>query len=341
MKHVEDVFNVHRILQARRNGISAEELCERTGCSASGLKRTLAFLRDTLHAPLIFDAARGGYRYDGDGLYELPGLWLSAEELAALLVIDEALQALPPGLLSDALAPLRRKLDHIASRAGLGDGHWHTRLRLRPMAARPVGNGFRTVAKALLDRRRLRLEYHARHDDRWAVRDVSPQRLVLYRDNWYLDGWCHLRRDLRRFALDRIIDAQLLDEPAQEVDPEQLEALNRSYGIFAGQPDSTAVLRFSARAARWVTAETWHPQQQDQRAEDGGLIRRIPYHRPEELLLDILRHGPEVEVLEPPALRAAIAERLRRALRAYEPPPEARPQPADALQESRLKGIVL
>ena len=62
MKHVEDVFNVHRILQARRNGISAEELCERTGCSASGLKRTLAFLRDALHAPLIFDAARGGYR---------------------------------------------------------------------------------------------------------------------------------------------------------------------------------------------------------------------------------------------------------------------------------------
>ncbi|MDT0497909.1 WYL domain-containing protein [Algiphilus sp. W345] len=283
------------------------------------MKRAISFLRDVLQAPLIADQARGVYRYESEGIYELPGLWFSSEELAALLIVDQVLEQQPIGLLSEALRPLRGKIETLLHKTGAETPQWDSRLRLLRMAARPAGDRFSIVADALVRRRRLLIDYHARSDDRMPrPRTVSPQRLAHYRDNWYLDAWCHKRSDLRTFALDRIITAEIIDTPAQEIDADQLDdVFATSYGIFAGQPTATAVLRFSPHIARWVSAETWHPQQQDERHENGSLTRSFPFHRTEELLMDILRYGPDVEVLEPPSLRDAVADRLRAALSRY------------------------
>jgi len=312
------VFRLHRLLAGRKTAMPADDLCIELDCSRATLYRHLAYLRDALGAPLVHDREHGGYRYEGGARFELPGLWFSADELAALLVLDELLERQPFGLLAQTLTPFRARLEKLAQRAGVGLPNWRSRLRLLRMAARSAGAHFGSVAEALARRRRLRIDYHARHDDRMAMRTVSPQRLTLYRDNWYLDAWCHARRDLRTFALDRIIAAEILDEAAQEIPEAHLDRkLATSYGIFAGEPTATAVLRFSPHAARWVAAETWHPQQQDTREDDGALIRRLPYHRSEELVMDLLRHGPEVQVLEPPALRETVVARLRAALDGY------------------------
>lgn len=199
--------------------------------------------------------------------------------------------------------------------------------------ARSAGEHFGRVAEAVAKRRKLRIDYHARSDDRMAPRVLSPQRLTLYRDNWYLDAWCHERAALRLFSLDRIIDAELLDEAADILPETQLsEPLATSYGIFAGPPSAEAVLRFSPHAARWVAAEIWHASQHDECHENGSLTRRLPYHRGEELIKDILRHGAEVEVLEPAALRRSVAESLSAALARY----GMALQPADGAAPSRL-----
>lgn len=92
--------------------------------------------------------------------------------------------------------------------------------------------------------------------------NISPQTLLRYRDNWYLDAWCHLRQGLRSFALERIETAHTLNEAAEAIGPEQLEAhYAQSYGIFAGPVEHAAVLRFTAHRARWLADEQWHPAQ--------------------------------------------------------------------------------
>lgn len=332
MNQFDRIFQLHRLLIGRRVGRSFDELQLELRCSRSSLRRALDYLRDGLGAPLIFDRGQGGYRYDGESVYELPGLWFSAQELAALLVLEEVCESQPLGLLSESLKPFRKRLEELAQKSGIGIPDWRSRLRLLRMASRPVGTQFAIVAEALARRRRLRIHYHARSDDRMAPRDVSPQRLTLYRDNWYLDAWCHGRDALRIFALERIIDAELLAAPARAIGSGALDdTLATSYGIFSGTPTAVAVLKFSAHAARWVADEVWHPQQRDERGEDGGLVRHLPYHRAEELLMDILRHGAEVEVLESQSLRDEIAQRLSRALRTYEPV-----QTRAAVSKSRL-----
>ncbi|MDT8429578.1 MAG: WYL domain-containing protein [Pseudomonadales bacterium] len=49
-----------------------------------------------------------------------------------------------------------------------------------------------------------RIKYSSRSKEELSERWVSPQRLVYYRDNWYLDAWCHLREGLRMFSIDRL-----------------------------------------------------------------------------------------------------------------------------------------
>lgn len=127
-----------------------------------------------------------------------------------------------------------------------------------------------------------------------------------------------MKEALRSFTVDRIRKCAPLDEAALDISEAELnEYFATSYGIFGGKPVHTAVLRFSSQAARWVADEQWHPDQQGIWLEDGGYELRIPYGDPRELIMDILKYGPEVEVVAPDGLRREMAERLKRAAEKY------------------------
>jgi predicted DNA-binding transcriptional regulator YafY len=111
----------------------------------------------------------------------------------------------------------------------------------------------------------------------------------------------------------------VLEDPAQEVPEDELDAhYAGAYGIFAGPADHTAVLRFAPQRARWVSRERWHPGQEGRFLPDGAYELRVPYHDPRELVMDILRHGPDVEVVEPPGLRAEVARLARETAERYD-----------------------
>ena len=142
--------------------------------------------------------------------------------------------------------------------------------------------------------------------------------MVHYRDNWYLDGWCHLRDGLRSFSLDCVREAKPRAKAAIDVPEAELDAiLGAGYGIFSGRATDWAKLRFTPERARWLATEEWHPRQKGRFEEDGSYLLELPYADPRELVMDILRHGPQVEVLEPAALRAAVRSQLEAAAARY------------------------
>ena len=89
------------------------------------------------------------------------------------------------------------------------------------------------------------------------------------------------------------------------------------YGIFAGKKVTWAKLRFSPLAARWVASQDWHPKQKGAFDKDGSYCLSIPYANDRELVMDILKYGPDVEVLEPAALRKRVAGQLAAAVKLY------------------------
>lgn len=320
MDRFDRIFELNRILQSARYPVSRQRLEEALECSRATVKRLIEEMRLYLNAPIIYDRKLNGYRYDtSEGqMYELPGLWFNASELQALLATQQLLEDVQPGLLDSHLQPLRRKIDELLSRQP-GSGEPVTgRIRLLKSAARPAGPHFSQIAGALAARCRLQLVYYNRSQDSLSEREISPQRLTHYRDNWYLDVWCHLRNGLRTFALDAIREVYLSSSQAREVDEATLNAhYADAYGIFSGKALHRAVLRFTPERARWVSTETWHPHQQRRWLADGRYELTLPYSHPEELIMDLLRYGPDVEVVEPSSLRQAVADHLRAAASLY------------------------
>ena len=320
MSRLDDLYRLHRLLDGRRSAISRQTLLDELAISRSKLTRLIADLRDRVGAPLVFDQEHGGYRFDtADGRHYLPGLWFTGEELHALVSLNQLLQSLHPGLLDHLLAPIRARLDHILQTEHLGGGEAQRRIRILAMAGRAANlRHFQTAAGAVLQRKRLSIEYYNRERDQTGTREISPQRLTHYRDNWYLDAWCHQKKALRSFAVECIRHATVLTKTAKNVADATLNReLASAYGIFAGEPVATAVLRFTAYRARWVADEIWHPAQQSRWLDDGRYELSIPYSRDTELVMDILKHGSEVEVIAPEALKVAVIKQLDQARSQY------------------------
>lgn len=310
MSKLDELYRLHRLLDGRRTGMSRATLIGEHGFARSTLGRLVADLRDKLNAPLIHDKDRGGYRYDtADGRFALPGLWFTADELLALVTLKPLLSNLEPGLLDEHLRPLQARIDQLLASRHLGAGEAASRIRVLAMAARRKNpRHFQIVAGAVLQRQRLKIDYYNRERDETSRREISPQRLAHYRDNWYLDAWCHQKKGLRIFAVESIREVEPLVKRAKAVPETTLDReLGSSYGIFAGKPRATAILLFTPQRARWVAEETWHPQQQGRWLEDGRYELSIPYSDDRELMMDILKYGADVEVAAPEDLAAAVA----------------------------------
>ena len=223
------------------------------------------------------------------------------------------------GVLGRHLQPLLDKLHGMLGASGEEAQSLMRRVRIVNPAKRAVtSRWFEEAVSAVLSRRRLLISYYTRSKRSESERVLSPQRLLHYRNTWYLDAWCHASEGLRRFALDAVRSAKVLDEPARELPMADVEeALDQGYGIFGGARLRWATLHFSAEAAQWVAQEEWHPQQQLKLQADGSLRMRIPYSDSTELVMDVLRHGPNVRVMSPPELVDEVRDQLQATLASY------------------------
>ena len=155
------------------------------------------------------------------------------------------------------------------------------------------------------------IDYFAKGKVRIPARSVAAAP-SFYRNNWYLDAWCHLREDVRAFALDSIRRAEILEKRARDV-----RALPQSGAWFwlrhlFGNRGALGNASLHARARRWVANERWHPQQESKTLKDGAYELRIPYTKDPELLMDILKFGADCQVIAPKELRDRVAAEVRR-----------------------------
>jgi predicted DNA-binding transcriptional regulator YafY len=313
------LYEYKRLLAGRR-AVPADEIIAKLEISRATFKRDIAKLRDQLHVPIRFDRDRGGYFLEqGHADSELPGLWFSQQEILALVTVQHLLSQLEPGLLGPKLKPLQGRLQDLMDKHGLNQQDVADRVRIVHAGKRTVPPPlFQAAAHATMARKRLKIVHMNRSTGDMLEREVSPQRLVHYRDNWYLDAWCHLRDDLRSFSIDAISEVAVLESPAKEVEPKAIDdQLGASYGIFAGEPKAWATLKFTPHRARWVKGEMWHPQQVGKTEADGSYVLSVPYSDDREILGDILRFGDDVQVLSPADLRSKVQKALLAAVSCY------------------------
>jgi predicted DNA-binding transcriptional regulator YafY len=320
MSEIDRLYSYRTLLNGRR-AVPRDEILSKLEISQATFKRDLAKLRDRLNIPVVFDRDLGGYRLDTtDTRQELPGLWFSQDEILALLTIQNMLEQLEPGLLGPKLKPLQQRLDDMLTGQGLSAETLSQRVHLVHAGKRRLElKCFELIAKATLERKQITIQHFNRQTGKTVERTISPQQLVHYRDNWYVDAWCHLRKEVRSFAVDAITECEQLDVDAKELDADQLRSSMQSgYGIFGGAVKGWAKLKLTPERARWVKHEEWHPEQVGEIQSDGSYVLELPYSDERELIGDLLKYGSSLEVISPKELRTKVKDEIYKAMKVYE-----------------------
>ena len=304
----------------KRPFVSKQEFLDTLEVSSATFKRDLDYLRDRLNAPITYDRYHNGYGLENSKhKFELHGLWFSESEATALALMEHLLASLDQsGLLGPHIEPLRTIIDGILG-PETPSKELRKRIKVLGMFSRKTSfDNFGEIGSALLKRNQLKIKFYSKGNNETTEREISPLRMIYYRDNWYLDAYCHLRKELRSFAIDGIKSAIPINKKSEEISEKELhDNFAESYGIFSGKATQRAKLRFSPERARWVSGEQWHGQQNGKFDQDGYYILEFDYNQDPELIMDILKYGSDVEVLEPAALRKKVAEEIKKNLALY------------------------
>jgi len=134
-------------------------------------------------------------------------------------------------------------------------------------------------------------------------RIVDPYAFKLSFGIWYLVGYCHLRKEIRTFRIDRIQYTEVLDESFTIPEDFNMDGFFAgSWGIVRGKKYRVK-LRFAREIADFVAECSWHPSQKLNRNKDGTLSAEFEVRGLSEIKIWILGFGQNVEVLEPEELR--------------------------------------
>lgn len=320
MSNSERIYRIDQLLNDKKL-VSFQELLDRLEVSPATLKRDLAYMRDRLNAPIVYDKDQNGYRFEANAeTYSLPGLWFTPEEIYALLAMDHLLGNLDAsGLLGKQIKPLQSRLLAMLDSTDNSIEEIRKRVKIEKIGARKIDyEFFQEIGLALVKRKRLYIEYQSRSKAENTSREISPQRIIYYRDNWYLDAWCHQKNALRSFSLDAIKKLEAVDVTCLDLAEKELDAeLGSGYGIFAGKDVQWATLIFNSDRARWISNEKWHPNQLGKYLSDGTYQLRVPYTDSRELMMDIMKYGADVKIESPDSLKKVLVDNLDKMVKKY------------------------
>jgi predicted DNA-binding transcriptional regulator YafY len=200
---MERIYKLDRLFRRRRPP-SRHEILDMFEISPAQFKRDLEYMRNRLGAPVTFDMEAGGYRYTAEG-FNLPGLWFTEREVYSLLLMHSLLDQLQPGFVREQLGPFKDKLRALLGKSGRGAKSILEQMQVQAAPQRPIEpEHFQAICDATLRRKKLRMRYYSRSRGAESDRVISPQRVIYYRGNWYLDAWCHEKEATRRFAIDAV-----------------------------------------------------------------------------------------------------------------------------------------
>lgn len=317
-------FRVFEVITLIRAGAypSVRSIAEKFECSRRTAERYIEKVRDLVACDLIFDREKRGYRFI-EGGPDLPAFRLSEGEAAAVFLAAKLLDQCRGTPYEAAVRRALSKLAYVFPRAVTLDSlvqplGWVT-FRVESLRGdeRQVMEAFLLLEEARRQRRTVRLRYFTASRGEGGARKINPYHLHFHEGVWYLFGLCHWRGEVKIFALDRMDELELTDEPFEvpgDFSPEGFMA--DSFRIERGAP-ADVTIRFQPGAARYMRGKQWHPSQSIEELPEGGLILRMRVGGLGEVRRWILSLGAGAEVLEPEELRKGVAEEVRRLVLVY------------------------
>jgi predicted DNA-binding transcriptional regulator YafY len=257
--------------------------------------------------PIELDRDRCGYRFtNGDRIKKTR---LSEQELLILLATSEAVAHLGKpfeekfrGLIDKMMAlatglPLSPEVPIIVKMA-------------RAVGTEKLSKHFNVIAACVSEKRSFEMTYRAQHNKETTTRLIDPYGLVFYEGVWILVAYCHLRKTVRNFAIDRILDVKDRNRYFTLLDGFSLkDNLSQRWGILDGE-EVTVKVKFAPQVAEYALRRTWHKSEKKAALPDGSVACTYTVAGAAEIKKWLYTWLPYVEVLAPRWLRKEIHDEL-------------------------------
>lgn len=319
--------------------VKFEEIQAAVQASVPTIKRDLRYMREQLGAPIVYSRTHGAYCYDQVKLsgkkspfaltHPNPPVfrrsWYTPQEMYVLVKMMGMVKDLEKDQASALTAELRPLVARVKTLFTLGDKDPndvlnHVKIIDETSVINDEPDSFASIGIALSENRRLQIQYEkrvGRHVTK-TLREITPLRLVHYRNRWYVDAYCHMSDEFRTFAVEYIRRAGLLNKAGRHFSQKEISSqFDRAYGLFQGGEMKEAVLLFDADVAQYVRRQIWHPKQKVT-TEGDNLRVVVPYANSTELLGEIMRWANHVIVESPAELREEVRNRLQETLQRYQ-----------------------
>lgn len=283
-------------------------------------QRDIEFIRDRLNAPLKYVPAERGYEYE-DKTYELPGIWIREEELAALLLSWRLASTIPDIRLKSSLKSF---LQHILSShsfiSPVSMDDLSDKVSVKNIEYSRVNEvTFQKIVDALFYEKTLNIHYYSPHKDEETERNILPLHLLQYMGSWHIIAHCSLRDELRDFALSRIRATKpSFLKIIPRISSESVKKYIRSnFGLLSSKISFEVCLKFSHEIALWISEQVWHSKQEQINNSDGSLCITFPVADLREIKREVLKYGSQVEVLSPASLRKKVKKEIKKMKKIY------------------------
>jgi len=190
----------------------------------------------------------------------------------------------------------------------------------RPAGSRDLGETFAELEAATRNRKRVTLRYQNASSGLVREREVDPYALAYRQGAWLLVGWCHLRKEVRSFRVDRILEMRVAPKPKspdfdRPADFDVRAYVSRSPWTFRSEPVETVELELGPDAAD-VANEDFGLEAEITRAGDKVRVR-FPCGNPDFVASRVLAAKGSIRVLAGKDLERRLAEELAALRRVY------------------------
>ena len=315
-------WKIIETLLASHSGKTVSELAEELECNPRTVYRDLEALQ-AAGFPLYAD------RVDGKNIWSLLDtlkhhipIPLTLTELLAIYFSQDMLKFLHNTVFHDSLESLFEKIKTTIpteSKKYLDTVQQTFQVTLKQFKEygkyREILN---TIKDAALNHKTVEMVYFAMGRRKEEKRKVDPYRILFFNGTFYVIGYCHLRKDCRTFALERI--KMLTTTNERFVVPEDFrleDYMGSGFGVIGGRPEKIKIW-FSPDIAGYLKEKTWHESQEITQQRDGSIIFEADLAITEELLSWVMSWGSKAEVLEPESLIAHIHAEALALLKVYD-----------------------